>query len=267
MPQPGYVYVLTNSSMNNMVKVGKTRQNPEDRAKALSSSSSVPAPFIVVYQAYFADYDQAEQFVHMKLEKFRVSNNREFFHAPIHEAIDAVIEAKILFGNPTKDSDENKNDPNDSMPIDFNGFQESKKGLYELLDVFIGRSMHGWNDFVKKFGLSMPQFSILMQLHYHHMFSISEIGERFGVSVPAVSQLVEKLVQSGYLERVAAPHDRRAKLLQLSLKGKELIEAGMAQRYNWMNDLTSALNAEEQAKIAEALEILTKAAQGLDDKK
>ena len=141
------------------------------------------------------------------------------------------------------------------------------KTLRAWMDTFMHRSMRGWNHFAKSTGLSMPQFSILMQLHHKGPCGMSEVSERFDISAAAASQLVEKLVQAGYLERAEDPTDRRAKLLTLSLKGKELIQQGTEERYRWMDDLTSKLSMEEQVKVVEALNILTEAAQTMDAKK
>ena len=141
------------------------------------------------------------------------------------------------------------------------------KTLRAWMDTFTHRSMRGWSHFAKSTGLSMPQFSILMQLHHKGSCGMSEVSERFDISAAAASQLVEKLVQAGYLERAEDPSDRRAKLLTLSLKGKELIQQGTEERYRWMDDLTSKLSMEEQAKVVEALNILTEAAQTMDAKK
>jgi len=138
------------------------------------------------------------------------------------------------------------------------------QSLREWMDVFMHRSMRGWNRFAKSTGLSMPQFSILMQLHYKGACGMSKISERFDVSAAAASQLVDKLVQAGYIERTEDPNDRRAKLLDLSPKGKQLVEQGINERYRWMGKLTSRLSAEEQSKVGEALSILTSAAQKLD---
>jgi DNA-binding MarR family transcriptional regulator len=266
--QPGYIYVLANPSTKGIVKIGKTRQNPLARAKMLSSASGVPTPFIVVYQAHFEDSIQAEQFVHAKLAKFRVSNNREFFQVEIPIAVDAVIEAKNNFGRLENDlgaTNHGENKSSDEFDsVAFGTIQEPEKGLYELLDIFMSRSMHGWNHFVKSIGLSMPQFSILLQLYYRGDFSISEISERFGISVPAASQLVEKLVQSGYLERAEHPTDRRARLLPLSAKGKKLIEQGFKQRYRWLDELMRTLSTEEKDKVNEALRFLTEAAREVE---
>ncbi|NOT04020.1 MAG: MarR family transcriptional regulator [Anaerolineales bacterium] len=139
--------------------------------------------------------------------------------------------------------------------------------LRAWMDAFMHRSMRGWSHFAKSTGLSMPQFSILMQLHHKGPCGMSAIGERFDISAAAASQLVEKLVQAGYLERAEDPTDRRAKLLTLSAKGNELIKQGIEERYRWMDDLVLTLSAEDQRKTADALEILTKAAQQLDEKK
>ena len=138
--------------------------------------------------------------------------------------------------------------------------------LREWMDVFMHRSMRGWNRFAKSTGLSMPQFSILMQLHYKGACGMSEISERFDVSAAAASQLVDKLVQAGYIERTEDPHDRRAKLLKLSTNGAKLVDDGIQERYRWMDDLASKLSATDQTKINEALSILTEAAQKLDQK-
>jgi DNA-binding MarR family transcriptional regulator len=134
------------------------------------------------------------------------------------------------------------------------------------MDVFMHRSMRGWTHFAKTTGLSMPQFSILMQLHHKGPCGMSEISERFDISNAAASQLVEKLVQSEHIERAEDPSDRRAKVLQLTPKGKDLIEAGFKERYKWMDELVSNLKAEEREKVVEALTILTEAAKNMSDK-
>jgi len=138
------------------------------------------------------------------------------------------------------------------------------QSLRAWMDAFMHRSMRGFNHYAKSTGLSMPQFSILMQLHHKGPCGMSEVSERFDISAAAASQLVEKLVHAGYLDRTEYPSDRRAKLLTLSAKGEELIQQGTEERYSWMDDLAATLSAEERVKVEEALIILTKAAQEMD---
>ena len=91
----GYIYVLANSSMPNMIKVGKTTRQPSLRAQELSSVTGVPTPFLVVYEKQFNDCNSAESFIHelLSIKGFRVSANREFFNAPVHDVIEAVLQA------------------------------------------------------------------------------------------------------------------------------------------------------------------------------
>jgi hypothetical protein len=89
----GYVYVLANSSMPGLVKVGMTNIPPDDLAQELSGATGVPTPFIVVYEQFVADCGAAESFVHtiLKRKGFRISENRGFFSAPVKEVINAIL--------------------------------------------------------------------------------------------------------------------------------------------------------------------------------
>ena len=137
--------------------------------------------------------------------------------------------------------------------------------LRAWMDVFMHRSMRGWSHFAKSTGLSMSQFSILMQLHHKGPCGLSEISERFDVTAAAASQLVDKLVQADYLERAEDPADRRAKLLTLSVKGKKLINQGTEERHRWMDGLATTLSIEDQKKVGEALILLTNAANKMEN--
>src|SRR5690349_11464483 len=90
----GYVYILINPALNGIVKIGKTQNNPEERAKELSSATGVPAPFFVAYASYFQDCRMAEKYVHTRLVNHRLAQNREFFRVSIQQAIEAVREAE-----------------------------------------------------------------------------------------------------------------------------------------------------------------------------
>jgi len=138
------------------------------------------------------------------------------------------------------------------------------KSIRSWMDVFMHRSMRGWGRYAKSTGLSMHQVSLMMQLNYRGACGMSEISERFNVTPAAASQLVDKLVQSGYIQREEDPNDRRAKLLNLTDKGQEVIQQGFEERYRWVDELTERLTEEERVQISEALDIMTRAAQDLE---
>lgn len=94
MTKPGFVYALINVSMPGLVKVGQTSRDPEERAKELSAATGVPTPFIVVYQEFFADCEEAERRTHTILDSkgYRSSPDREFFLVPLKDVISILIQ-------------------------------------------------------------------------------------------------------------------------------------------------------------------------------
>jgi hypothetical protein len=96
--ESGYVDVLVNPSMGNLVKIGKTTRNPRTRITELSFATGVPTPFTLAFDAYVEDCSQAETYVHARLEKdgYRVAANREFFNVDLSTAINVVLEAQKI---------------------------------------------------------------------------------------------------------------------------------------------------------------------------
>jgi DNA-binding MarR family transcriptional regulator len=136
--------------------------------------------------------------------------------------------------------------------------------LHTWADLSAHHAMRRWVHHARASGLSMPQFSILMQLHRRGYCGISDISDRFEISNAAASQHVENLVQAGLIGRTEDPHDRRAKQIQLSDKGRALIQQGFGARHEWVDQLLKVLDPKDQEKIAEALAILNEATRKLD---
>lgn len=92
MGKPGYIYILSNSSIADMVKIGRTSRLPDERVKELSSATGVPTPFKLEYKKKFNDCVRAEELVHkyLELNNKKVSNNREFFNVDKEEAIRVI---------------------------------------------------------------------------------------------------------------------------------------------------------------------------------
>ena len=137
--------------------------------------------------------------------------------------------------------------------------------IREWVDAITHRSMSGWARFVKSSGLSFPQFSILMHLHYKGQCGISDISERMDVTSAAASQLVERLFQAGLVERAEDPHDRRAKHITLSPKGSALLSEGMERRFGWVEPAVASLTPEQREKAGEVLLALTEAIKRMEE--
>jgi hypothetical protein len=87
------VYVLTNDSMPNMIKIGKTSgDSVERRVAELSRATGVPLPFKVAVARAVHDAGAVETALHVAFGPDRVNPRREFFSISAHRAI-AIINA------------------------------------------------------------------------------------------------------------------------------------------------------------------------------
>lgn len=93
----GYIYILSNKSFPNIIKIGSTMRDPIIRANELSDTS-VPFPYKVEYQILTINCENLEKIVHNKLSKHRVDLEREFFNCGIKKAID-IIKETVEYGN------------------------------------------------------------------------------------------------------------------------------------------------------------------------
>lgn len=78
-----HVYILTNRSMPNMIKIGMTTRTVTERAREISKATGVPTPWIPVfdYECYRSDLLEAE--LHEYFSECRVSNDREMFNIDV----------------------------------------------------------------------------------------------------------------------------------------------------------------------------------------
>lgn len=91
----GFVYVLSNASMADVLKIGFTTGTPEERAAALSASTGVPTKFKVEWaQAVTCDPKHVEQRVHAQLRRKKAG--KEFFKVTVEEAQSAILDAYYI---------------------------------------------------------------------------------------------------------------------------------------------------------------------------
>jgi len=138
--------------------------------------------------------------------------------------------------------------------------------MREWAEVFMRRSMGDIVQLSKQSGLSMSQLGALFRLHRSGFCGVSNIGDHLGVTHAAASQMVDRLVQQGLLERAEDLDDRRVKKITLSPKGRKLVEESSEARRRWVEQLTDKLTVEEQESISAALVTLTAAARSLENK-
>jgi hypothetical protein len=88
----GWVYVAVTESQPGWVKVGSTYRTPEERAKELSSETTAPTPYFMVYAALVSDYKRTEKIIHKKLKAEGLHGGKEYFKCDPWIAIECIRE-------------------------------------------------------------------------------------------------------------------------------------------------------------------------------
>lgn len=101
----GWIYILGNSHMRGILKIGRTDRSPRERVDELSSASGIPTPFILIWDEEVTDSVAAEEEIHRLLAEYRVSLDREFFRLDAKAAIEAVTNVASRFGKAPADED------------------------------------------------------------------------------------------------------------------------------------------------------------------
>ena len=79
------------------------------------------------------------------------------------------------------------------------------------IELTLHKSMHNIFMFSKENDISMPQIGILIRLYHKGEANVSDISIHMGVSSAAASQLIDRMVQFGLLDRTEDRNDRRIK--------------------------------------------------------
>jgi hypothetical protein len=81
-----WIYILSNPSIPNALKIGYTNLTPELRAKQISASTGVVVPFKVEWTVKCNNGYELEKIIHKTLKDYRINNQREFFQIDLEEA-------------------------------------------------------------------------------------------------------------------------------------------------------------------------------------
>ncbi len=120
-------------------------------------------------------------------------------------------------------------------------------------EVAIGRTMRDWWGFAKRTGLSMSQFGLLRRLAVAGECAVHDAGRHLGVTPAAASQVVDKLVLAGLVARKEDPEDRRTRRIELTAKGRALVDKANEESYRWLDELVGGLSAAQKAALLGAL--------------
>jgi DNA-binding MarR family transcriptional regulator len=128
--------------------------------------------------------------------------------------------------------------------------------LKEWIEVSMQHSMRNFLRFARESGLSMSHLGAIFHIHQIGSCGVTEIGEHLGVTSAAASQMLDRLVQQGFVLRTEDPEDRRVKQIALTTQGQKILSEGIRAREIWLDELAETLSESEKETITSALSML-----------
>jgi DNA-binding MarR family transcriptional regulator len=100
-----------------------------------------------------------------------------------------------------------------------------------------------YNRIMKPMGLTTPQFRMIMQLQREDGVTQSHLAKLLAVGKVSTSGLIDRLEQSGWIERRADPNDRRSNLIYLTDQGHaiedHMLDTGKALTKQTLKNLSA----------------------------
>lgn len=141
---------------------------------------------------------------------------------------------------------------------------ELSKLLLEWSTLFMRVSLREFNHYTRSIGISITQMTVLMHLYYQGDAPLVHFCEMMEITPAAASQMIERMVQQGLVSRKEIPEDRRVRMVEITEKGRKLIDESIVARQTWVDALIASLPDHDRQLISQALTTLTAHAVNLE---
>ena len=113
--------------------------------------------------------------------------------------------------------------------------------------------------------LTYAQSQVLFRLAEHPGSHMGDVAKAFGVTLPAVTHIVDRPEEKGLVTRGDYPADRRVYVLDLTRAGRALVEELETIRLRGMERVLARMSADDRRQVLTGLEALVDAAAGVPE--
>ena len=114
--------------------------------------------------------------------------------------------------------------------------------------------------------LTLSQAQALRVLRRDGSVPTGHLAAELRISAPAVTQLTDRLLRKGLIDRQSAAGDRRTVLVSLSVKGRRLVDQFRKRRCEIFSNALGQLTEAERAQVIGSLEKLMAAFEQYESK-
>jgi len=108
----------------------------------------------------------------------------------------------------------------------------------------------------RQFGISRAQWIVLMRLDRSEGLKQSELAEMLDLQPISLTRLLDRLAESGLIERRPDPHDRRANRLYLTSAARPLLKQLASLGEDLMETVLQNVDAASQERLLRDLGIM-----------
>ena len=133
--------------------------------------------------------------------------------------------------------------------------------LLELLTTLVGSTFRQilWRK-AAELELTFSQSMVLFYVEQHPGCSMGEVAKAIDVTLPAITQVVDRLEQRAFLTRGSDPTDRRVSTLQLTAAGKDLAKELQILQIESLESVLARISPRDRHRVVKGLEVLVQAA-------
>ncbi len=128
--------------------------------------------------------------------------------------------------------------------------------LHEYAEKAMKRSVFAFMNYIQRNNLSASQINAMFFLMDNPNSSMNSLSCKLGITRAAVSQLVDHLVNRGYVNRQVDRFDRRTKRLALTEEGMNKMKEAQMARHIWLSELVNTFTPQEQADLIPPMKLL-----------
>jgi DNA-binding MarR family transcriptional regulator len=140
--------------------------------------------------------------------------------------------------------------------------------LLELLNALLGSTFRQilWRK-AAELELTYSQAQVLFYAEQHAGCIMGEVAKAYDVTLPAITQIVDRLEQKGFIARRNDPADRRVYTLDLTTEGKVLVRELHTLQIEGLEPVLAKMSPRERGRVLTGLEALVKASSGTQREK
>jgi DNA-binding MarR family transcriptional regulator len=108
--------------------------------------------------------------------------------------------------------------------------------------------------------LTFAQSQVLFYVADHAACPMNEVAKAFGVTLPAITHIVDRLEEKRFMGRAHHPADRRVYVLELTRAGQALVEELHGIQMRALDGVLGRMSPDDRERAVRGIEALVEAA-------